>query len=264
MSPLHSRAWLRKGTTYAAISQCSFEQDVGIDADQFAVAVGVTVAGSGHARTDVAKHRASVAADFIVDLSHARCYPAAPGSPHASVRRRWNARDAGAGRVMDGVEDCGRSRDQSLLADPFCAKGSDGRRLLDENAFHRRHVADGGNQIVVQVLAFAGNKLFHQRHAEALRRAAFDLSLNQRRIDGLADVVRGGHPEDLDAAEFDVHLHLGDMGAEAEHCIGFTLAVFVERSWSEDRKCFGTDDVTRLVERQSALTSRRERAPPLR
>ena len=126
-----------------------------------------------------------------------------------AIRRRWNARDAGAGRVMDGVEDCGRGRYQSLLADPLGAKGSDGSRLLDENAFHRRHVADGGNEIVVQVLAFAGNKLFHQRHAEALRRAAFDLSLDQRRIDGLADVVRADQLEDLDAAELDVHLHRG-------------------------------------------------------
>ena len=68
----------------AAILQCPFEQDMRIDADQFAVAVGVTIASAGHARADVAKHRAGIAADFIVGLSHERHYPAVPGSPRAS------------------------------------------------------------------------------------------------------------------------------------------------------------------------------------
>ena len=53
-----------------------------------------------------------------------------------------------------------------------------------------RHVADGRDQIIVQVLAAAGMKLLHQREAEPLRDAAFDLAFHQRRVDRAADVVR--------------------------------------------------------------------------
>ncbi|GAC1549249.1 MAG: hypothetical protein NVS2B5_04190 [Beijerinckiaceae bacterium] len=39
-----------------------------IDADEFAVAIGVTVAGAKHARLDVAHDRAGIAADLVVGL----------------------------------------------------------------------------------------------------------------------------------------------------------------------------------------------------
>ena len=178
---------------------------------------------------DVAHHRAGVAADLVVGLGHARA-SAARGSPGArGPASRARAGFADAGRVMDGVEDRRRGRDQRLLADALGAERADRRRVLDQDALDRRHVADGRDQIVVQVLALAGEELLHQREAEPLRGAALDLAFDQRRIDRAADVVRAGQPQHLHAAELDVDLDLGDMRARAEHRVGLALAVLVER-----------------------------------
>ena len=43
----------------------------------------------------------------------------------------------------------------------------------------------------MQVLVHARHELLHQRQAQPLRDAAVDLALDQRRVDGPADIVRG-------------------------------------------------------------------------
>ena len=41
----------------------------------------------------------------------------------------------------------------------------------------------------MQIFAFAGEELLHQRHADALGDAAFNLTFDQRWIDSAADIV---------------------------------------------------------------------------
>ena len=72
-------------------------------------------------------------------------------------------------------------------------------------------------------------ELFHQRHAQSLRDAAFDLALDQHGIDGAPDIMRGGDLQNFDLAQFDVDLDLGQMRAEAIDRIRIALAVLVER-----------------------------------
>jgi uncharacterized protein YcnI len=50
-------------------------------------------------------------------------------------------------------------------------------RRLDDPADHLRHVAEGWDEIVMQVLGAPGDVLLHQRKADALRRAAVDLTV---------------------------------------------------------------------------------------
>ena len=69
---------------------------------------------------------------------------------------------------------------QCLPADALGPVRADRGAIFDQDALHRRHVADCGDQIVVQVLALAGEELLHQREAEALRRAALDLAFDQK------------------------------------------------------------------------------------
>ena len=63
---------------------------------------------------------------------------------------------------------------------PLAPNGPSGSGTSIRMAFDRRHVADGRDQIVVQILGAAGDVFLHQRHADALRDAAFDLALDQR------------------------------------------------------------------------------------
>ena len=77
----------------------------------------------------------------------------------------------------------------------------------------------------MQVLGAAGDVFLHQRHADALRDAAFDLAFDEQRVDRLADIMGGGDLEQLDRAEADVDLELGDLRAEAVDGIGLALAL---------------------------------------
>src|ERR1700736_4081715 len=104
------------------------------------------------------------------------------GRDHAIGRRGYLA-NARAGRMMDRVENGRRRGDQRLFANALGAERADGRSVLHKNGFDRRHVADRRDEIIMQVLALAGEELFHQRHPEALRRAALDLTLDQSRVD---------------------------------------------------------------------------------
>ena len=116
-----------------------------------------------------------------------------------------------------------------MLAEPLGAERSFGVRHLDQDGLDRRHVADGRDQVVVQILGAAGNVFLHQRHADALRDAALDLAFGKQRVDRLADIVRGGDLDQLHRAELHVDLELGDLRAIAVDGVGLALALGVER-----------------------------------
>src|ERR1700730_19400770 len=150
-----------------------------------------------------------------------------PRGWYASGCRRI-AGDAYASRIVDGVEDRGSSRNHSLLADSLGAERPNRRRVFDENRLNRRHVPSGGNQVVVKVLAFPGEEFLHERHPQTLRGAAFDLSLDEGRIDGTPDVGTGGDLQHADCAQFCIEGDLRHMRAKSEDGIGGALTVFVE------------------------------------
>ena len=133
---------------------------------------------------------------------------------------------------------------------PLAPNGPTEERVLDQDAFDRRHVADGRDEIVVQVLALAGKELLHQRESEALRRAALDLAFDQRRIDRPADVVRADEAEHFHAPELNVDLDLRHMRAGAEHRIRFALAVLVERRRRRIERLDDLDHEASGVDRQ--------------
>ena len=89
------------------------------------------------------------------------------------------------------LEDGRRGRDQRRLADALGAEGTDGSAILDEDGLDLRHVAEGRDQIVVQILGPAGDVLLHQRQPQPLGDAAVDLAFDHCRIDGTADIMRG-------------------------------------------------------------------------
>src|SRR5690606_15052510 len=99
--------------------------------------------------------------------------------------------DTNAARVMDRVEDRRRRRHQRRLADTLGAIRAERLRILDQDAFDRWNVAEGRDQIVVQIFGTAGDVLLHQGEAEALRDAAVDLAFDLRRVHGAADIVGG-------------------------------------------------------------------------
>ena len=111
---------------------------------------------------------------------------------------------------------------------PLAPNGPERLRGLDEMHLDIGHVADGRDQVVVQVLGAAGDELLHQRQAQALGDAADDLALDLGRVDGAADIVRGDDPLDLDRAELDVDGDRGQLRAEAVGGVGGALVV-VER-----------------------------------
>src|SRR6476646_3338001 len=86
-----------------------------------------------------------------------------------------NSSHAYTSRVMDRIENCWRGRNYGLFANSFRPKRSQGRWILDQNRFNWRHITHRWNQVVVQILAFARKEFFHERHAETLRHATFDL-----------------------------------------------------------------------------------------
>ena len=108
---------------------------------------------------------------------------------------------AHAGCVMDGAQDGRRRRHQGRLADSLGARRTQRFAILDQDALDLRHVADGRDQIVVQVLGAAGAILLHQREPEALRDAAVYLAVDNQGVDGAAHVVRGVDVQQLHRAE---------------------------------------------------------------
>ena len=96
----------------------------------------------------------------------------------------------------------------------------------------------------MQIFAFAGKKFFHQRHAQALRNAAFDLSFNQRGIDCAAHIVRRGDLQHAHRSQFDVDFDLRHVSAEAEDRVRTSLPIFVERTGRRIECRLAGDDVS--------------------
>ena len=63
--------------------------------------------------------------------------------------------DAHARRVIKRIQNRGRCGNQGLFANSFGAERADGRRVFDENRFDRWHVANCGNQVIVEIFTFA-------------------------------------------------------------------------------------------------------------
>ena len=125
-------------------------------------------------------------------------------------------------------------------------------RRFDDLADHLRHVAEGRDQIVVQVLGAAGDVFLHQRQADALRGAAVDLALDLLRIDRLADVVRGGDLQHLHGAEVEIDLHQRDLGREAVAGVRHALPVRIERRGRRIEAAVAGQHVAVIVGRQVA------------
>src|SRR6201993_1878969 len=139
---------------------------------------------------------------------------------------------------------------EGLLTDPFCAKRADGRNLFDENRFDLRNIANGGNQVIVQIFTFARHEFFHQRHAEALRDAAFDLAFDQSWVNSASHVVGGSQLQNFDSSEFEIDFDFGEMRAEPINGIGNALAILIERLGGRIVGDFGAEDITEPIERK--------------
>src|SRR5690606_12604398 len=121
---------------------------------------------------------------------------------------------------------------------------------LDQDRPDLGDVADGGDQVVVQIVGAAGEVFLHQREADALGDAALDLALGQRRVDGAAEVVGGGDLQQPDGAEGGGDGELGDLGAVAVDGVGGALAIGVERRRGRVVAFFRGDDVALRVHGQ--------------
>src|SRR5438270_309423 len=166
------------------------------------------------------------------------------------VRSRGHYANANADGVVNRVEDGGRSGDHRLLPDSLSAEGTDGRTLFDQYGFYRRHVACRWNQVVVQILSFAGREFLHERHAQSLRDAAFNLTLNQCRIDGPSHIMSGCDPQHAHGSKFDIYLQLGQVHAEAIHSIRISLTILVERAGRRIERAFLRQDMAVPIERE--------------
>src|ERR1700732_2312152 len=97
-------------------------------------------------------------------VRRASCTPIGPAGRRCykcgadAVGRRGHAADAYTNRIVNCVENCRSGWDYRLLADPFGAEWANGRRIFDENRLDRRPVASRRNQVVMKVLAVAGEK----------------------------------------------------------------------------------------------------------
>jgi hypothetical protein len=151
--------------------------------------------------------------------------------------------------MMDGVQNRRRGWDHGLLTNAFRPERPYWRGIFDQDAFNRRHIPDRRYQVVVQVFTFAGEKFFHNRHAEALRHTAFDLPLNERGINGSSHIVRRHNIQDLNSAEFQVHHNLGHVRAESVDCVWSALTIGIERTRRRIEGLLAGHDITILVER---------------
>src|SRR6476661_6383596 len=164
----------------------------------------------------------------------------------------WHAAHANANRIVDSVENCGCSRNYGLLADTLGTERANWRRILDQDRFNRRHIANRGNQIVVKVLTLAGKEFFHQRHAQSLGSAALDLPFDQGWIDGTAHVMGGGNLQDLHCAQFRIDRNLRQVRPESEYGVWNALTIFIERAGGRIEGGTAGDHVAMLVEWQGS------------
>ena len=89
---------------------------------------------------------------------------------------------------------------------------------LEDLDLHRRHVEDGGDEVVgerrVADQPVDHLDLLHHGQPEALRDTAGDLAAHGERVQGLADVLRGGDLHDLHQAQFHVDVDGGPVRGE--------------------------------------------------
>ena len=133
--------------------------------------------------------------------SSARARCSSPASARGSPRARGRASPARAGCARRShrwmaLRIAGAVGISACSPMPLAPNGPSGDGSSIRIELDRRHVADRRDQVVVQVLAAAGDELLHQRHAEPLRDAALDLAFDQGRIDRAADIVGGRDLQD--------------------------------------------------------------------
>ena len=131
--------------------------------------------------------------------------------------------------MADRAED-GRGRgDEGRFADPLGPERAGRLRCLDEEALDGRNVADGRDEVVVQVVGAAGDVRLHERQAQALGDPAMDLALDEHRVHGSPDVVGRDDPTDDGRAQLHVHVHDRDLGTEPIRLVRHALPIVIER-----------------------------------
>ncbi len=137
-----------------------------------------------------------------------------------------------------------------MFAQPFRAQWSLGIRLFNQDRGNGRHVANGGDQIVVQVLGLAGQVFFHQGKAQTLSDAPFNLPFGKLRIDRAAHVMGGDNVADAGGAQFHVDLYLGQLRAVAVLRVRRPLTIGIQCGGRRVIGFFDANDVAMRVFRK--------------
>ena len=124
-------------------------------------------------------------------------------------------------RIVDGVGDGGGRGDGAALADALLAEARVGRRRLHVQDADLRHLGGAGQQVVGER---GGQRLglrveahlLVERRADALRRAAPDLAVDDHRVDQRAAVLDHDVVEDLELAGLGIDGDDGGMRRIAE------------------------------------------------
>ena len=111
--------------------------------------------------------------------------------------------------VRRGIRDRGRRADRAALADPLLAEFAIGRRGLHVLDADIRHLGRARQQIIGErrgerLAILIERHLLIERRADALRRAAIDLTVDDHRVDQHAAVLDDDVVEDLDRAELGI------------------------------------------------------------
>ena len=145
------------------------------------------------------------------------------------IRCAGRACNTNSRRLVDATKDGWRRSAQRRLADALRPPGPGGLGLLDDIRLDRWHVPDGGDQVIVQIFGFAGDIFFHEGQAEPLRDATMNLPFDLLRIERAPHVMGGGDAGDLNRAQIQIDLHVGDLCGKPVGSVWFSLATFVKR-----------------------------------
>ena len=152
-----------------------------------------------------------------------------------------------AGRRAHRGDDRGGRCDRRRLGDAVEPVGRVRLGELEDLGAHRRHVEDRRNQVVgeggVAKAAVGELDLLHQREPEPLGDPALDLPLHRDRVDGPADVLRGGDLDHPHQPELDIDVDHGAVRRERKRQVSIALAVLVER------ECLARAVLARRLER---------------
>ncbi len=118
-----------------------------------------------------------------------------------------NSARNGRKRVVDGIGDSRRRRDRSALADALDAEFGVRRERLHVIDARGRHLGRTRQQVVREgrgqrLAGRVERHLFVQRRADALRKSAVNLAVDDHRIDQLAAVFDDDVIENFDVADF--------------------------------------------------------------